>query len=711
MKLVHYSNKDNLDTIDPKYHGSGVQGAESKRKRLPEWENRSYFYIHGTEPEANVGVLPHVYEAEIPDEKIYDIANDHLGIKDKSKMGLSVDPTLMERNIKEAGFHGYRNSAHGDETYRNIVAVFHPVKPIKRQKMNLNKAKNSKEEKTRIFGSDPNAPRLSPKRMKMMQALKAYVQKKHGIDMTVASGKRDESGQLREQADITHEPYDVFTPEGQAEEKARQAKIAQENEARVARGEKPIKRVDPKPDWRSGQLETQPSPDAAAHEIAHLYDEPEGQSLAEMQTNMDRVWGEHQSNYGHLQQKKTAGEIQPMALENPIRRRAGIPATAPYKNPRPMSEHDRPVEQAIDGSGPRFVRGVKPGKKPQSVDYDRMSRLMSASNRRKLDMIDRGEIVFDKDKGWTPGTSPDAKINQRARAIAETDDPDTYFSRKDKDTLMRSDDYNAEVDKKIKDIKEKNKNPKEQTIHDRIKAVKEKYKEWLGKARFEEDLDPKTKRIIREERRITAPKPPVPAKDRLKKDRTDAYAQKQLGALSGKPFHNNFEHPDHASFNMYDHMRAQKIHSNMAADAEKNKMFNEAAHHRGQAAKHKDAWRSKVDSPFVKSDKPKIEIVPHPEEVIDVDPEIIDNMKRRLKNQATANGMKLMAAITRLAGSGGSDMSQPITPEFHQDLKAAMDKKLNKDDTLGQKKQFISQQIRMNESVKPKVPKPHSGVK
>lgn len=302
----------------------------------------------------------------------------------------------------------------------------------------LQKAKNVREQRRAVFGTDPNAPRISKGRMKIMQALRDFVKKRHGLDMVIAQGKRDESGQIRTDK-RAESPYDVYSEKGHAAERKLAQIIAKMNQKRRAEGKIDVRRTDPKPDWRSGQLETQPTPDAAAHEIAHMYYEKPGQSLAEMQTRMDADWGDSQKRFGHLKQKQTQGEIQPMSLENPIRRRAGVPTTAPFKNPKPMSEHDRPVDQAIDQSGPRFIRGVKvKGDQPISVDYDRSARLMNEDVRRKLDMIDRGELVFDPKAGWVTGTSPDAKINIRAREISEDPNPETYFARKDKDTLMRS---------------------------------------------------------------------------------------------------------------------------------------------------------------------------------------------------------------------------------------------------------------------------------
>ena len=681
MKLEHYSKHPNLDVIDPKYHGSGVRGEESKRKVEPNWQDRSYHYVEGTKPEASVGSLPHKYSSEVQDEKIYDYDNDPKNLKSRSKWGQSLDRNLYEKNIKEAGYHGFINRAAHGGGMGTVVALFHPIKaqsvmkkssdlkkgsaqrrmkfnphkvptedreilhawttygkgehsaddysqnpqearedlpemgpaermraisrliklsivrknkktkeheillhrgishdekserksrsayesprektswspkkntakgfadpkyadpdiensdgfydydedefgyrppayggvggtvsawvplksihniprqygnvdepdekptgkldtqyehevvvkpgkytlhrpsktkpkPVLKSESNmsedLEKGKNAKEEKARIFGTDANAPRMSPRRRKMMQLLRAFAKKKYDLDMVTASGKRTAAGKLREQKGAEKQPFDVYSKKGHTKEVARRADLKEINAKREKKGQKPIKRVDPKPDWRSGQLETQPSPDAAVHEIAHLIHEKEGQDLPEMQRRMDESWGDSQKKYGHMQQKKTEGEIQPQALENPIRRRIGLPANKAYKNARPMEEHDRAVEQAIDESGPRFVRGIRPGKsgKPdKSVDYDRQSRLLTPELRTKLDQIDRGETVFDKETGWVQGTSPNAKINIRAREASK--DP----TRKDAETLMRSDDNQSGMSKLLNHLR------------------------------------------------------------------------------------------------------------------------------------------------------------------------------------------------------------------------------------------------------------------
>lgn len=321
----------------------------------------------------------------------------------------------------------------------------------------LKKESNKQIQRKKAFGSDANAPRLSEKRMKMMNAIKDYVKKKYGLDLTVAQGKRTDSGELREEAPIEKEPFDVFTPEGHKEEAKRLKQIK-------ARGKK---RTDPKPDWRSGKLETQPSPDAAVHEIAHLAIQPglpgtEGMGLGEYQKYMDDKWGQYQKQYGHLQQKKLIDEIQSMAVENPIRRRVGLP---PNTSSHPVEDPSKPVERALDNSSDRFVRGMKGDK---LVDYMRQSRLRMPHIKELFDMIDRGEIKYHPETGWYAATNPDANINRRARLASL--DP----SRKDSHTLMRNEDIM------------KFKNPEIEKVHGLMEEV-------LEKAKRLHKIDPKTK--------------------------------------------------------------------------------------------------------------------------------------------------------------------------------------------------------------------------
>lgn len=128
MKLEHYSNHPNLMElgIDPRHHGSGVRGAESKRKLNDpkNWVDRSYHYRAGTQPEAMMSQLPHVYTHEADESKIYDFDGDPKNLKAQSFEDGIFNVNLYEKNIRDSGHHGYVS-----QSTPNTVALFHPVKP------------------------------------------------------------------------------------------------------------------------------------------------------------------------------------------------------------------------------------------------------------------------------------------------------------------------------------------------------------------------------------------------------------------------------------------------------------------------------------------------------------------------------------------------------------------------------------------------------
>jgi ADP-ribose pyrophosphatase YjhB (NUDIX family) len=132
VELEHYSRHEGLKEIDPSKHGSGEAGAERKRKTHPDWQDRSYFYEKGSKPEPRLEGLPHKYTVKVPKGKIYDLKSDRDGHRTKAQNEYGfVDHTKMERNIKEAGWHGYQ---HTGSAVPNAVAVFHPTKVDKEEK-------------------------------------------------------------------------------------------------------------------------------------------------------------------------------------------------------------------------------------------------------------------------------------------------------------------------------------------------------------------------------------------------------------------------------------------------------------------------------------------------------------------------------------------------------------------------------------------------
>lgn len=162
-----------------------------------------------------------------------------------------------------------------------------------------------------------------------------------------------------------------------------------------------------KPDWKSGYLEYQSNPDAAIHELGHLYLMPLGMNLSNCQIEMDAQFGHCISQYGFMTQKRTLFEVLPMAMENKIRRRFGLPACSIH------IKEDKTRTSVDNGT----VIAVKAPRKGATVNLIRQTRLLNKDSLERLRMIDNGELIFDAERGWHLSECINSKINARARSM------------------------------------------------------------------------------------------------------------------------------------------------------------------------------------------------------------------------------------------------------------------------------------------------------
>lgn len=135
-KLIHYSNKEGLEEIDPRYHGKRGIGSETSRSGKPKYP-MSFHYLEGTKPEDIVLTgATHKYVSRLGDHKLYDIGLDPDGIKAQLRhaaQGRQVNPGIytkqdLDKAIIDAGYHGIYNSSLGD-TMKNVVGLYRPIKP------------------------------------------------------------------------------------------------------------------------------------------------------------------------------------------------------------------------------------------------------------------------------------------------------------------------------------------------------------------------------------------------------------------------------------------------------------------------------------------------------------------------------------------------------------------------------------------------------
>lgn len=352
--------------------------------------------------------LPHAVGMFHPTQPIKEENTQELNMKkaqvDQGKSPEQKAQDRSERNVRHASGKGSyqekRDIESGQPSYKGgpkVVGEEHDIKGVHRTKgdftrkdakaqsvkvsnqaygikPNLTKdedlekaSKNVREQRAKVFGTQSQPPKGSAMRQKHMEHIRDYVKRKYGLELQSSGGKWDEKTQGR-------------------------------------RSDNPEVGVD-KPDWRSGQLESQDNPEAQVHELAHLEELPEGTDLPEGQRLMDRRYADVQKEHGYMKQKRSQGEIQPMAMENPIRRRMGLPATDISTPVKPGQE----PRTAVDTGEPAAVR-VPQGNK--EVDLIRQSRLRSPENVERQRQIDEGILTWT-DKGWAPGTTVDSKINAR----------------------------------------------------------------------------------------------------------------------------------------------------------------------------------------------------------------------------------------------------------------------------------------------------------
>jgi len=244
-------------------------------------------------------------------------------------------------------------------------------------------SKNVREQRAKVFGRRSQPAKRSPMRDKHMQSISDFSEKFLGLKLNPSGGKIDEKTGER-------------------------------------RDENPDIGVD-KPDWRSGQLESQWNPEAAVHELSHIFLLPKGVGLEDGQRLMDKQYADVQKKYGYMKQKRSEGEVQPMAAEQLIRRMLGLPASevaVPVKAGEPPRTG---VEEPNREIATRVQRGKTRDGEDKHVDLIRQVRLLNPDNRKRIHQIMTGQILFHPEHGWYDNPDVNAKINARAMAPAGLD--------------------------------------------------------------------------------------------------------------------------------------------------------------------------------------------------------------------------------------------------------------------------------------------------
>lgn len=128
VTLDHWSSRQGLSALDPAYHGKGLSGAESRRKRddPANWVDRTYFGIRGGGYEKEAGLGANHYEVDLPLTTLYDFKNDPQKLYSSKVDGWDNAMSVYERKIREAGFTGYWVD---DPSLGMVAAVYRATVP------------------------------------------------------------------------------------------------------------------------------------------------------------------------------------------------------------------------------------------------------------------------------------------------------------------------------------------------------------------------------------------------------------------------------------------------------------------------------------------------------------------------------------------------------------------------------------------------------
>ena len=142
LSLEHRSATGGLDTLDPASQGTGLKGAELKRRaNYSEYPDRSYATVAGGQVEKQVGDLPYTYDLQVPKTKVLDVTSPEGEALVERAKALASDQgyppsgdaltTLIEKLARDEGYTGLRYSR-ARSPYNDSVALFEPTPMTRR---------------------------------------------------------------------------------------------------------------------------------------------------------------------------------------------------------------------------------------------------------------------------------------------------------------------------------------------------------------------------------------------------------------------------------------------------------------------------------------------------------------------------------------------------------------------------------------------------
>jgi len=229
----------------------------------------------------------------------------------------------------------------------------------------LEKGKNKREQRAKVFGRAAVPTEGSAMRDKWMSHIKDYAEARYKMPVERAPGKPNASGKI----------------------------------------------ID-KPELSSDSIQHIGNPASLLHELAHIENQQNpNMSADEFQAWMDKRWGAINKEHGYKQQAREAEEYEAHGSENKMRRQLGLPA-----HPRPTREMKPERLFAVDRPDKQIARDV-----PHKDGTRRITGLSSNldARRQAFEQRQAGEQSYYPKQGWVDQSNPDALINRRARGDKE----------------------------------------------------------------------------------------------------------------------------------------------------------------------------------------------------------------------------------------------------------------------------------------------------
>ena len=291
------------------------------------------------------------------DTKKSELSKEEKGVH-QPHIGEGISEAGAEARIHAANpVSNWVNKKRAQKIHQQKLAELKSMPKPDLPKSELQKSKNVREQRQKVWGTNPTPSVNSPLRQKMMDHIVRFAQQRYNMPVERAPGKLNASGKM----------------------------------------------ID-KPQLSQRSIQHIGNPASLLHELAHIEAmKQSGMPPDEFQSWMDKRWGQINQELGYKQQARETEEYASHGAETKMRRQLGLPIhtrETKEKNPKRLFAADNPAKQiAVDTPQGKRITGLSSNLEPRQKEFEARQ---------------RGEEEYSPTQGWVPSDKPDAIINRRA---------------------------------------------------------------------------------------------------------------------------------------------------------------------------------------------------------------------------------------------------------------------------------------------------------